>query len=275
MGCLITLSNTLTAPMRIIKNFLINFARKFGFYPMPLLSKTHFFNALTFLQPINNGHELIRIGGKYDGGYLVPNDLSEISACISPGVAETMDFELDIWEKFNIPSFMYDGSVDIPQSINSGQKFFKKFVGPSSTLNEVSMNHIIGKDLWNVSGDLIGQIDIESAEYAFLSAASDEDLKRFRIMVVEFHEVDRWIQKKYYFEIINPLFERLFRTFDLVHAHPNNNGGAFTYKGRVVPNVIELTFHRKDRIIENLGYAKLPHKLDNQNVTNKKNLKSI
>ena len=240
---------------------------------MPLLSKTQFFNALTFLRPINNGHELIRIGGKYDGGYLVPNDLLEISACISPGVAETMDFELDIWEKFNIPSFMYDGSVDIPQSINSGQKFFKKFVGPSTTSNEISMNQIIGTDLWNVSGDLIGQIDIESAEYAFLSAASDEDLNRFRIMVVEFHEVDRWIQKKYYFEIINPLFERLFRTFDLVHAHPNNNGGAFSYKGRVVPNVIELTFHRKDRIIENLGYAKLPHKLDNQNVIDKKGLK--
>ena len=32
------------------------------------------------------GKELIRIGGKGDGAYLLPDDLSGISACFSPGV---------------------------------------------------------------------------------------------------------------------------------------------------------------------------------------------
>jgi hypothetical protein len=258
--------------MRKVKNIVIRIFRKLGIYPTLLLSKVEFFTALSFLRPINNGHELIRIGATSDGGYLVPNDLSGIAACISPGVADTMDFELDIWEKFKIPSLMYDASVEAPNSLNSGQKFIKKFVGASSTGSFVSMHEIISTDLESQNGDLIGQIDIESAEYAFLASSSDVDLKRFRILVVEFHEIDRWIQKKYYFEIIEPLFVRLLTLFDLVHAHPNNNGGVFKYKGKTVPNVIELTFHRKDRLIDNLGYAKLPHKLDYQNVRGKKSI---
>ena len=258
--------------MRMLKNILIRFFRKLGVYPAPLLSKIEFIAALSFLRPISNGHELIRVGGISDGGYLVPNDLLGIAACISPGVAETMDFELDIWEKFRIPSLMYDASVEIPNRLNSGQKFIKKFVGASSTGSFVSMHEIIRNDLDSKDGDLIGQIDIESAEYTFLTSSSDTDLKRFRILVIEFHEIDRWIQKKYYLEIVEPLFARLFTMFDLVHAHPNNNGGGFKYKGKTVPNVIELTFHRKDRLINHLGYAKLPHKLDNQNVENKKSI---
>jgi len=261
--------------MRIMKNILIYTSRKLGVYPTPLLSKIEFFAALSFLRPINNGHELIRIGGISDGGYLVPNDLSGIAVCISPGVAETMDFELDIWEKFKIPSFMYDGSVDKPLRINSGQKFTKKFVGASSTGSFVSMHEIISTDLEGKNGDLIGQIDIESAEYPFLTSTSDTDLKRFRILVIEFHEIDRWIQKKYYLETIEPLFVRLFTIFDLVHAHPNNNGGEFKYKGKTVPNVIELTFHRKDRLIYNSGFSTLPHRLDNQNTGNKKSIDLI
>ena len=38
------------------------------------------------LQPYNVGKDLIRLGAKRDGGYLVPDDLVEIEACFSPGV---------------------------------------------------------------------------------------------------------------------------------------------------------------------------------------------
>jgi hypothetical protein len=258
--------------MRLIKNTLIKALRKFGVYPTPLISKTQFLKVIELLRPINNGHELIRIGGLTDGGYLIPNDLLEISACISPGVAETIDFELDIWNKFRIPSYMYDASVNIPEQINSGQHFFRKFVGPTTYKNFISLHDIIHKDLKDLSSDFIGQIDIESAEYGFLTSASFEDLSKFRILVIEFHEVDRWIQSKYFTDIIEPLFDKIGDIFSLVHAHPNNNGGSFKFKGKVIPNVIELTFHRKDRLIKNLGYSSLPHRLDSQNVVKKKDL---
>ena len=43
--------------------------------------------------PVKTEHELIRIGGSKDGGYLVPNDLSGIQACFSPGVSDLADFK--------------------------------------------------------------------------------------------------------------------------------------------------------------------------------------
>ena len=45
------------------------------------------------LQPQNCGKEMIRIGGDFDGGYLVPNDLEGIQYCFSPGVSNKSSFE--------------------------------------------------------------------------------------------------------------------------------------------------------------------------------------
>ena len=49
---------------------------------------------LTAVKPVRTNHELIRMGGDGDGGYLVPNDLEGIDVCFSPGVSEIANFEL-------------------------------------------------------------------------------------------------------------------------------------------------------------------------------------
>jgi hypothetical protein len=38
------------------------------------------------INPVITVKELIRIGGDADGGYLVPNDLEDLSGCFSPGL---------------------------------------------------------------------------------------------------------------------------------------------------------------------------------------------
>ena len=50
-------------------------------------------------RPKSVGKKLIRIGGNGDGGYLLPDDLSHISACFSPGVDVTSTFEEELAEK--------------------------------------------------------------------------------------------------------------------------------------------------------------------------------
>jgi hypothetical protein len=247
------------------KNFLIYLSRRIGFYPTPLLGRQDFQQLKRFLKPIVNGHELIRVGSESDGGYLIPHDLDGISALISPGVSDNMQFEIAIYEQFKIISFMYDGSVEAPTEITPNQYFFKKFVGPVTNGDCVNLNHILEIDLKGVKGDLIAQIDIEGAEVEFMNASSSDDLKRFRIIVVEFHELDRWLQKRYYFEKIKPLFERIYCDFDLVHYHPNTLSERLKYFSEHLPKTIELTFHRKDRAINYDGFAALPHPLDKNN----------
>ena len=46
-----------------------------------------------FLKPSASPYKLLRIGGAEDGAYLVPNDLSGVGACFSPGVNNFKNFE--------------------------------------------------------------------------------------------------------------------------------------------------------------------------------------
>jgi hypothetical protein len=74
------------------------------------------------LRPFDVGYELIRVGDFGDGGYLVPDDLSGIRACFSPGVSKQASFELDM-AKRGIPSFMADASVAGPAIGVPGAEF--------------------------------------------------------------------------------------------------------------------------------------------------------
>jgi hypothetical protein len=47
---------------------------------------------LTRVRPVKTNFDLIRLGSKNDGGYLVPDDLDGIVACFSPGVSRIANF---------------------------------------------------------------------------------------------------------------------------------------------------------------------------------------
>jgi hypothetical protein len=82
--------------------------------------------------PVQTRFPLIRIGSAHDGGYLVPADLSDISACFSPGVEVNSSFELDLLQKTGIGSHLADYSVDGPPANFQPKFFIKKFLGPNN-----------------------------------------------------------------------------------------------------------------------------------------------
>jgi hypothetical protein len=54
--------------------------------PARLTPRLELVALLERLYPVEGGHPLIRVGPDGDGGYLLPDDLSGIVACFSPGV---------------------------------------------------------------------------------------------------------------------------------------------------------------------------------------------
>lgn len=248
-----------------IKSVIICLTRFLGFYPSRL-SENGIKAISALLKPIENGHKLIRIGGAKDGGYLLPDDLIGVEANFSPGVADNWSFENDLFQKCSIPSIMYDASVDRPIYLPGDHLFYKKFIGSSSFNNYISVEEVVHVDLKMYSGDLMAQIDIEGGEYSLLNSISKDTLLRFRILIVELHELDRWIEKRFFNENITPILQNISQTHDLVHAHVNNNGGTFRYRGHKAPKVIEITLHRKDRAMSYGGLRKIPHPLDSDNV---------
>ena len=247
------------------RNLIVNICRKLGFYPSRLIKKTDLPQINQFLRPIDNGIDLVRIGPPRDGGYLLPDDFADSEICFSAGVSNKWGFEKDLFEKTGISSYMYDGSVNAPVDLTSNHRFTKKFIGASTHGDFISITDVLTTDLKNYK-NIIGQIDIEGFEYDLFKTLSTQDLNRFNIIVCEFHNCELWIQNRYYFENILPMFTKILSLFDLVHSHVNNAGGQFSFKGQLLPRIIELTFHRKDRAKKYKGFRVTPNKLDNDNI---------
>ena len=84
-------------------------------------TKKNLLDIIKKFRPYDLGYNLIRIGSKHDGGYLIPNILDEIDFCISPGVDKTVSFEKQLLKNYNIKSFLLDHTVD------ENEKFLKDF----------------------------------------------------------------------------------------------------------------------------------------------------
>jgi hypothetical protein len=213
--------------------------------------------------PFTTDKKLIRIGGSNDGGYLVPDDFVGISTCFSPGVAESASFELDLATR-GIKCFLADYSVDAPPIEHPLFNFRKTFIGPVNCENYITLESWIESSELP-QGDLMLQMDIEGSEYQVILSTDQATLGRFRIIVIEFHNLHN-LRDEGWFELIKLTFKKLLVQFDLVHIHPNNCEKPKFVAQYLVPPVVEFTFIRKDRIKYREPTLRFPNELDEPNV---------
>ncbi|WP_297771655.1 FkbM family methyltransferase [uncultured Roseovarius sp.] len=211
---------------------------------------------------------LIRIGGKGDGGYLLPDDLSGIRHCFSPGVSTTADFEDQIARDYGIRSYLADASVETAPLQNPMFEFDRKFLGTHCDATFTTLSAwVLDKLEETRDDDLLLQMDIEGAEFDVLIESDSALLRRFRIMVIEFHGMER-VFERYSLPLIRAMFAKLHRDFALVHLHPNNCCGIAQYRDAAIPRVFEATYLRRDRLAAMVasGPITLPHPDDHRNV---------
>jgi hypothetical protein len=213
-------------------------------------------------RPKSVGNKLIRIGGKGDGAYLLPDDLSGISACFSPGVDVSSTFEEELAEKYDIKSYMADFSVDKPPIENKRFHFEKKFLGNKNDEKFIRLEDWV-KDNINDNSDLILQMDIEGAEYEVIIDTPSDIFKKFRIMAIEFHCLDM-IFNNNSFKMVEAVFDKLCNDFTVVHIHPNNSRPIINKNSINIPELLEFTFLRNDRVELNDKKLSFPHALDEQ-----------
>lgn len=223
---------------------------------------------IKLLRPKPTSHDLVRIGEAGDGGYLVPDDFQGIGFCFSPGVSVKASFEEELASRYSIKSFLADASVENPPVLNEFFSFEKKFLGSRDEGDFIRLESWLSSKEEQIAGqDLLLQMDIEGFEYDVLIDTSIETLKRFRIMVVEFHTL-QMLFESYTLRLLRALMEKITREFVVVHIHPNNCKGLVERHGIQVPKVFEVTFLRKDRIgaASPAGELVFPHPLDAKNI---------
>lgn len=237
-----------------------------GFFPTKKTNPTDLFQLIGRLRPITTDFELIRLGPQGDGGYLVPNDLEGIEACFSPGISDSSDFELAC-ANLGMHVFMADYSVDGPATSHKNFNFTKKFVGATTSDNFMTLSDWVKQSPVGSNSDLLLQMDIEGYEYETLLSIPDDLMKRFRIIIVEFHRLHHLWSKPFY-RLASSTFAKLLQTHSCVHLHPNNCRSSFYMQDIEIPRVMEFTFLRNDRFNEHTYTDKFPHPLDMDNTKN-------
>ncbi len=238
-----------------------------GKFPTKITPREELVGLLRSLHPVTTPRPLIRMGPPGDGGYLVPDDLAGLDACFSPGVSSVSGFERECAER-GMQVFMADRSVDGPAEEHANFHFIKKYIGATRDDGFVTLDDWVAASIPSTDSELLLQIDIEGFEYEVFLAASDALMKRLRIIVVEFHDLEQ-LWSRPFFNIARRAFDKIAQTHRCVHLHPNNCCGSTRKGGLGIPRVMEFSFLRHDRLGEPGYMSKFPHPLDADNTPNR------
>ena len=220
---------------------------------------------LDTLSPVFPGKELIRLGPAGDGGYLVPDDLSGIEACFSPGVSAISGFEKDCAD-LGMKVFLADRSVNQPAESHALFHFTKKYIGVTTNDDFMTVDDWVAASLPQSRSDLLLQIDIEGYEYETFLGMSDSLLRRFRIIVMEVHGLGQ-LWNLPFFRLASRAFDKILQNHTCVHIHPNNCCAPLNIGGLSIPSLAEFTFLRNDRISNPSPASVFPHPLDCDNTS--------
>mgnify|MGYP001269606679 CR=1 FL=1 len=226
-----------------------------------------------FLKPIKTPN-LIRFGGKLDGGYVV--DFEIIKKCnnlITLGLGPNWSFELDYLSKNKKNKVhIYDHTVSSYPYIKAIGKYFRRLITFRTTFEgfttrvknfynykkflysknvnffKEKIAHTIKNKIdtdiekvfsrINSQEEVVLKIDIEGSEYEVV----DQILKysnRIQMLIFEFH----WIDKKE--EIFLESIKKLKDYFEIIHIHGNNH---YPKLNSGLPIILEITFLNKKYI---------------------------
>jgi hypothetical protein len=248
---------------QLIKNIFISKNLKLGRFNQDKVK-----SFLKKIKIIDSGHELIRIGENTDGGYLLPDILDQVEYCFSPGVGNSDTFENHLL-KYNIKPFLADGTVNY----NGKHDFIKKNLNSFNDDKNIRLEDWINEKLPapipinKLNNKLLLQMDIEGSEIEVLYNVSLECLDRFKIIIIEFHHFhDIFIHLG--LKIYNDLFDKILKTHNIVHIHPNNTSETVNFLNNKISALYEITFvNKKDcKYVKKIDYN-LPHKLDHRCAT--------
>lgn len=201
-------------------------------------------NILDFMQ-VRQFDKKYRCGIDTDGGYIVA-DLEGVKydCYISAGICDEESFSRDFIKMHNMNEyncFGFDGTINsYPHQYTRNISFIKKNINSFNDDNNTNLDHLI-----NTYNNIFLKIDIEGGEYPWLLNIAEEQLNKFKQIVIEFHGITNNTWNCHYNDKIKCL-EKLSHTHYIVHAHGNNHGPVYNK----IPDTVELTYVNKNYFTE-------------------------
>lgn len=223
-------------------------------------------NSLKIFHPVHVDG-LKRLGGNYDGGYIVHFPSLKDAAClVNYGVGYNVNFEKDFYKATGISTLAFDPTLKslspILGKLTRGEfipflrhvKNYMVWMFKEGTLERDKIEFVeegiadknakqyktlaYHLEQYGLSDKkIILKMDVEGAEYPVLNDVAIYPLFGNVIQfIVEFHDVNTNMDNM--FSIMN----NLSKTHSLIHIHSNNHAGTFNYNGKNVPLALEATF---------------------------------
>ena len=226
------------------------------------------------LEPINpellriySSNNKIRLGVNKDGGYVIADSVGPYDCYISAGVGEGDSFSKDFIHKYNMTGnncYAFDGTVNsYPEDCNI--TFIKKNI---NTYNDESNTNL--SFLTSEYNNIFLKMDIEGSEYPWLLSLDLSTLVKIKQITMELHGIsdNSWGTTK-----LDKIacFKKLNITHYMIHAH-GNNGDTVT---NGIPDVIEITFLRKDCLPHPVTLNKVPLPIEGIDFPNSEKFKEM
>ena len=191
------------------------------------------------------GKNFVRLGKANDGGYIMLDNFQNNSDGIaySFGISNDVSWDWDMAQR-GYEIFMYDMTINALPKENPRFHFFKEGIA-GIEIKEQSLNtlsHFIKRNGHEGKTNMILKMDVEGAEWSFLSTVSSETLSQFDQMIFEFHDL---IEPKNQ-SLMNATLAcltKINQTHSLIHLHANNNGSLLIIDDKILfPELLELTY---------------------------------
>lgn len=207
--------------------------------------------------------EMVRIGAKHDGGYVMLDDFLQGDIAYSFGIDRDISWDEHALSK-GASVFCYDPTIDKLPKDGTGL-FFEK-IGITGKDNEeerlYSMQTILEKNGHMGKKNMILKMDVEGAEWDFLEETPSEILAQFKQMTFELHDFTL-IENR---ERVLRVLSKIRKTHEPVWVHANNNGLSIVAGECRLPRLLEITYVNKENYnLVDTAYN-CPSKLDAPNV---------
>jgi len=209
----------------------------------------------------------IRVGALQDGGYVINRDFDGIDGVVSIGIGGEVSFDLFFAER-GLKVFQYDQTVDGPP-VKHQNFIFRKLAwaaedGPAAR----SLGSIIKENELADCHDLILKFDTEGAEWQAFDSIDGNLLDKFRIITAEFHDFCK-LENPTVFAQMSRVFSLINQTHVATHIHANNTSRVALVFGVPLPDLLEISFLRRDRSQFTPSSEPIPSIFDRPNIPNR------
>lgn len=193
---------------------------------------------------------LARMGEQNDGGYVMCMDGLDkvVLAAFSYGISGFDGWGMGVASHFRIPVNEYDcTNPKVPDVCPGCQVQFHGECIRSADSERKPQFATLSEQLAAAGfanatdGSLLLKMDVEGAEWQIFAEETVENMRKFREIVVEYHDLDRVSGHPLYLRAVKKFEEAGFL---VAHLHGNNWGGMSKFDEFSIPSVLEVTYVR-------------------------------